>query len=261
VKPLKIAIGVGTLTALVAAILIFSKVTKHEQISCPAPTERNRLVLLDASSSGRTDDIQQDRLQLVRHQLAEAGVCGGPIAVQAWTTAGTTVTLWSAADELHISGGTEKARANRIGPAVDAAMDQTIVPRYQQALATLPGEQSDFLYWPVLAGDAIKQMNADGKHLPTDVYVASDGVQSDPQIDLNRQLSVDDANQLAQTAPVRADLTDVNVYLVGVGQVAGPPPPAGGTWADAVRAFAETTCKATKANCTALNSSINQPTA
>jgi hypothetical protein len=139
-------------------------------------------------------------------------------------------------------------------------MDERVVPKFRQAMKDLPANQSDFTNWIPLAADVIQQLKRDGNTRPTDVWVLDDGVQIDDQINLNRPITVDDATLLAKNVPVRADLTGVNVYLVGIGHVAGPPPPAGGAWTDAVRLFAKTTCDATKASCTPLNSSVDQPT-
>jgi hypothetical protein len=241
----------------VAALLIFGETSHREQVDCPDAAARNRVVLLEESSSGRDDHIQQSRLDFVRTKLAEAGVCGGPIVVQAWTTRGAIRTLWNTTDLLDVHGGTQQARANRISAAVDSAMHDTIVPRLRDALRTLPPDQSDFLAWGTLAGDALVQFRTRGDSRPTDVYVLSDGVQVDGTINLNRPLSVDEATSLGSTVLTPVNLSGVDVTFIGVGQVAGVPAPAGGSWVDAIRAFAQTTCVATRADCRVLSTSIS----
>lgn len=244
-------------TTAVAGVLAFTRPTTHEQVDCPDPARRDRIVLVQVSSSERSEEIQQARLRLVRAKLAEAGVCGGSIVVQAWTGSGAIRTLWGLGDHLDVRGGTERARANRIGPAVDTAMNDTVVPKFRQALADLPADQSDFLAWRMLATDAIVQLGDTGGQ-PIEVTVASDGVHVDDQVNLNQPLSPEAVDALAKSVRPQGDLQSAQVMLVGIGQVAGDPPPAGGSWVEAVRRFAKQTCDATGAKCTVVSSSIDQ---
>ena len=74
--------------------------------------------------------------------------------------------------------------------------------------------------------------------------------------DYVRPDTVDEATALANSVSNTTDLHGVDVTLVGIGQVAGPPPPAGGEWVHAIRTFAMRTCTATGATCRVVGSSV-----
>jgi hypothetical protein len=251
-------IATATAVASVVALLLFSHPIGHVDVACPSPPQQVRIVAVQLSGSERSQQILASRLGLVRSQLVTSAVCGGPIVVQVWTGSGAIRTLWGVGDQLDIHGGTERARANRVAPVVDAAMTGVVLPRFRNALADLPATQSDFLAWRMLASDAITQLG-NSQHRPIDVLIASDGVQVDDRVNLNRPLSPNAATALAKSVPAQGELRGVDVTLIGVALVAGAPPPAGGVWVDAVRAFAQQTCAATGAHCTVVSASINQP--
>ncbi len=246
-----------TSAALISAVLLLGNTNTPEQVDCPSSGEQNRIGLVEATSTAREPELLQTRLRLVRQQLVEAGVCGGPIIVQAWTNLGAISTIWSTADHLDIHGGTDTARANRAGPAVDQAMEQVVVPRLNKALEELPAEGSDFLAWRRLVADALAQIDPEGRR-EAEVLVLADGVQQTDELDLNRPLSIDEATELAKAVPISTDLSGIDLTIIGLGQVAGDPPPSGGDWVEAIRTFADITCKATKAICTALSTSVEQ---
>ncbi len=244
---------------LACGLLLFSRPTPAEEVSCPE--EESGLVITTAlSSSDRDEAVQDARLALIRSKLVVGAVCGSPTAVVAYTTGGDVHTIWGSQDELHVEGGSQTARANRVARVVDPIMQDAVVPRYEAAADELPADQSDFLAWPRIADDAIQQLRAKDPDLPIEVYVLSDGVHVDDQIDLNQPLTIEEAADLAASVEAPVQFRRVKVVQIGIGQVAGEPAPSGGEWTEAVRTFATNTCEATGATCTVLATDITQST-
>ena len=243
IRPLLVA-AAATATILAACT---GPPARPAAVSCP-PERRDQVVLVGLSASGRDPRLLEGRRAELRRALAVAGDCGGALVVRAWSTAGAVQTLWGGGDRLEVPGATESGRDRRLGRAVDEAL-ATIDTRLATALERLPAQGSDFLAWADLAADAVAEL---GGRRPVVVTVLDDGVQS-AEPDLNQPISVERATALAAEHAPGAGLGGVEVTLVGVGQVAGPPPPAGGTWVAAVQAFAQETCAATGATCTVLS--------
>ncbi len=237
--------------AIAAAVLIAGASKNPDPITCTKPSAT--VVLGGVSRSQRSQVIETRFLAQARSELYRSGVCGGITVIEVWSTEGSTRVLWGSDDTLRVVGDTLQARKLSATRALDGAMT-TIATRYDDAVRALPAKGSGFLGWRTIAADALGELT--GTKFDKRVVVVDDGVQIDDTINLNRPLTVDEATALAKTVSNTADLHRVHVTLLGIGQVAGPPPPAGGEWVHAIRAFAVRTCTATGAECRVVGSSV-----
>ena len=237
--------------AIAAAVLIAGASKNPDPITCTKPSAT--VVLGGVSGSQRSQVIETRFLAQARSELYRSGVCGGITVIEVWSTEGSTRVLLGADDALRVVGDTLQARKLSATRAVDGAMT-TVTDRYHDAVGVLPAKGSGFLGWRTVAADALAELTS--TKFDKRVVVVDDGVQIDNTINLNRPIAVDDATALADTVTNTTNLHGVNVTLVGIGQVAGPPPPAGGEWVHAVRAFAMRTCTATGATCRVVGSSV-----
>lgn len=203
------------------------------------------VVLVEQSASARSDQLQAERLGFVRSTLTSGAVCDYPVRVAAWSAAGTTRVIWSEGDHLGVPGGTEQARANRAAGRVEAAMQETVLPRWEAALAALPAEPSDVLAWPQLADDLFPA-GADRVR----ISVLSDGVQADERLDLNRPLDDAAVQAALDQISVGEVLPDgVSVRILGVGRTAEASAPPSGAWNEGLRAFWAQQCEAVASVC------------
>jgi hypothetical protein len=243
---------IAALAATVVAILLTSQAPKSpEPITCPGPT--TTVVLGGVSGSQRAPLLRQRFLAQTRHALYRAGVCGGDTVVEVWSAEGSTRILWGRDDDLRVIGDTIQARKLNATRALEPVL-ATITKRYDAAIRSLPAKGSGFLGWRTIAADALSEIS--DRQVTRSVVVVDDGVQIDDTINLNRPLTTDEAAAIANTVTTTADLHGVGVTLIGIGQVAGPPPPAGGEWIRAIRVFAMRTCTATGATCRVIGSSV-----
>ncbi len=240
------------IAVVVAAAVLFAGAGKNpEPITCTKPSAT--VVLGGVSGSQRSEVLETRFFAQARYELYRSGVCGGTTVIEVWSTEGSTRVLWGANDSLRVVGDTLQARKLSASRALDGAMT-TVTTRYDDAVRALPAKGSGFLGWRTIAADALAELT--GTKLDRRVVVVDDGVQIDDTINLNRPLTVDEATALANAVSNTTDLHGVAVTLVGVGQVAGPPPPAGGEWVHAIRTFAVRTCTATGATCRVVGSSV-----
>lgn len=237
--------------AVAAAVLLAGAGKSPEPITCTKPSAT--VVLGGVSGSQRSQVLKTRFLAQARTELYRSGVCDGTAVIEVWSTEGSTRVLWGTDDTLRVVGDTLQARKLSATRAVDGAMT-TIATRYDDAVGVLPAKGSGFLGWRTIAADALIELTA--TKFDKRVVVVDDGVQIDDTINLNRPLTVDEATGIADTVSNTADLRGVAVTLVGIGQVAGPPPPAGGEWVHAIRTFAMHTCTATGATCRVVGSSV-----
>lgn len=246
-------LGLKALIAVVvaAAVLLAGAGKNPEPIRCDKPSAT--VVLGGVSGSQRSSILETRFLAQARSELYRSGVCGGTAVIEVWSTEGSTRVLWGAGDALRVVGDTLQARKLSATRAVEGAMT-TVTDRYHDAVGALPAKGSGFLGWRTIAADALAELTS--TKLDKRVVVVDDGVQIDNTINLNRPITVDEATALANSVSNTTDLHGVDVTLVGIGQVAGPPPPAGGEWVHAIRTFAMRTCTATGATCRVVGSSV-----
>ena len=237
--------------AVAAAVLLAGAGKSLEPITCTKPSAT--VVLGGVSGSQRSSMLETRFLAQASSELYRSGVCGGTTVIEVWSTEGSTRVLWGANDSLRVVGDTLQARKLSATRALDGAMT-TVTTRYHDAVDALPAKGSGFLGWRTIAADALAELAPTTLHKR--VVVVDDGVQIDDTINLNRPLTVDEATALANTVSNTTDLHGVAVTLVGIGQLAGPPPPAGGEWVHAIRTFAVRTCTATGATCRVVGSSV-----
>lgn len=242
----------AVIAAVVAAIALLAGAgAKPEPIRCTKPAAT--VVLGGVSGSQRASILETRFLAHARGELYRSAVCGGTTVIEVWSTEGSTRVLWGNDDTIRVVGDTFQARKLSATRALDGAMTK-ITARYHDALGALPAKGSGFLGWRTIASDALAELT--NAKLHKRVVVVDDGVQIDATINLNRPLTVDEAAGLARSVPNTTDLHGVSVTLIGIGQVTGPPPPAGGEWVHAIRTFAMHTCTATGAECSVISSSV-----
>jgi len=241
-------------SAVLAVLLAVSATPKPPPpVTC---TATRVTVLLGGVSGSQRGPTQRSRfLAHAKNSLYQSTVCGGSAVIEVWSTAGSVRVLWGRNDTIAVAGATTRSRQLAAARVIPAAMG-TITARYDAALSDLPARGSAFLAWRTIAADALAELDPAQRPVAA-VEVVDDGVQVDDTINLNRPLTTADATQIALTVPAAVDLRGAAVALVGVGEVAGPPPPAGGEWVAAVRAFALATCSATGANCQVLGASAS----
>lgn len=247
------ALIAGLLAAAVAAMAWDWKPTPITR--CPRHASPGRLVEGDISGSERSVDKTGQFLGVVQHALVEAGVCDGPAVVEVWAGAGTTRVLWGPDDPFTVTGSTDVARSNSASRATDRAMT-TITTRYQAALREVKADGSDVVAWASTATDTIREMHDRDAHR-LEVIVVTDGVMVTDTINLNRPITVAEATALAEGVSMPDTLSGQRVTMIGIGSPTGPPPPAGGEWVNAVRRFAEVTCRATGASCEVLGATVS----
>ncbi|MBT9605917.1 hypothetical protein [Microbacterium sp.] len=206
--------------------------------TCPADLKINRIVHWDGTGSGRSPEIDEERLDIIEQLARETAVCGGHLTVTGYSSSsGATVTIYDG--RLALPGATDNARLRRVPEAVETIMSE-ISSSYEQALASLPAGGSDISGMWRLAAEQQAQLGA-GYQLR---YVnLTDGLDN-IGVALTPGLTPEQAIELADQVNV-PDLTGAEVTIAGLGRVAGDP--VSSSVAESLVAFYDRLCERTGA--------------
>lgn len=213
---------------------------ENQQIlaACPDGLRLNTVAQIDASGSGRSPQIDAERLSIIEGLVRRTAVCGGTISVSAYS-AGSAATVPIYSGELNMPGATVNARLRRVPDAVEQVMTE-ITKKWDDALAAVPGGGSDIAGMWRLAAEQQAQAG-DGYQL---VYVnLTDGLDNLSGVNI-AALSADDAAAAADQVAL-PELPGAAVTIAGLGRVNGDPLPSSSV--DALVAFYQRACESTGA--------------
>jgi len=197
----------------------------------------NRVVVVELSSSVRTDTWRAGTIDLISAAAASAAVCKNPFAAYAVVGGGRVIDLMSADDVNTFTpiGPNNDVRRSRFGADEESAVQSMVTARFDEVLATEAGIDSS----SIAASYAVVAEH-DGPD--TDALLITDGVNHDAAADLNRPLDPGEGDALASSISTPA-LEARQLTIVGLGQVDSTLPPPGTSWLDEVRAFNATLCE------------------
>ncbi|MTD46701.1 hypothetical protein GKE82_21010 [Conexibacter sp. W3-3-2] len=117
---LGLVLAVGSLTA--CQLSAGSEGAAYAE-NCPKHSKLATAVHLDVSGSFVTDQVDGQRLGIVRDAIGRTAACGGHLQIRAFAGSGAgTAVLYD--DELHLKGSTETARLRRIPALIDSITKQ-----------------------------------------------------------------------------------------------------------------------------------------
>jgi len=210
-----------------------------------------QLSLLDLSSSGRTEDILNERLDAIQVDAERVADCGGTLVITAWSLSSAASTTLFHGD-LTTSGATEIGRDRKIDDLISETMD-SIRASLTGAFGKIDPTGSNLSGGFALAADQ-KLSLLDDEYLEVRIY--SDAISTVGNDSINYPtISVEDVNVLVNNlAPI--DLIGVSVTMVGVGKSGGSIQPPQ-DYINVVRAYADAVCQHSGAICTILTSITN----
>ena len=194
-----------------------------------------RTVIIDASSSARSDDRQAFVAEVAHVVAVRGAVCAEPTEILSVAGPGVVKPLLTAADVAAETpaGPNLTIRRSRFDSEASARLRTMIDDALTQSYQTLAADQTSLSAMLAVAADH----KADGSHF----VVMTDGVNNDELLDLNQPLVLGDGHTLAQAITV-PDLSGARLTFVGVGQVDSPIPAPGPIWENEVRAFVTALC-------------------
>lgn len=216
----------AVLAALIAGSLAIagcSSTTHHglgelQRVASTCPDKPlNSFVQTDGSSSGHTEAISEERLQIIEGVVERTIVCSGHLTVQAFSSSsGATVSIYDRG--LALTAPTQNARLRQVSEAVEAVMKE-ITSTYRPALALLPQGGSDITSTLRLFAEQAQQFP--NSHL--DAYLLSDGAQNTGAITVTDALTSQQAQALADQLTVVPLPADSTLTIAGIGRVGGAP--------------------------------------
>lgn len=188
--------------------------------TCSPDTKVNSVIQWDGTNSGRTDQIDMDRLKIVEEVARKTAVCNGHLTASVFSAgSGATVTVYDG--ELNLPGSTENSRLRRVPDAVAEIMHH-IRGSYAQAIASLPSGGTDINGLYRLASEQQAQLG-DGYQL--NFLILTDGFHNLSGVVLdNQELSPEQAVMLADQVNV-PELPGAVITVAGLGRVAGEAAP------------------------------------
>lgn len=199
------------------------------------PSCAPRVIVVDGSSSDRSNHLSELAYQLIDSAATSAALCATPFTAIAVTGGGTETPIITSDDVSTLTpiGPTLQIRRLRFGAQQRAAVDRLVRNHLRAAYRVGNPKLTSIaaLY------DAASQHVASG----TRVVFVTDGVNNDAQVNLNRPLGVGQGASLAgaiQVAPLRG----ASVTLVGIAQVDSSSSPPSPTWAEEIQAFSDAVC-------------------
>lgn len=206
--------------------------------SCPDGLKVATRVDWDGTGSGRSTQLDTERLAIIEQLATEVAICGGHFTVTGYSSSsGATVTLYDA--EITMPGATSNAQLRRVPQAVEDLMTE-IESAYPEALASLPAGGSDISGVWRLASEQQAQLG-DGYQFQ---YVnLTDGLDN-VGVTLDAGLTAEQAVALANQISV-PNLDGAEVTIAGIGRVAGNP--VSSHLAEALVAYYDRLCERTGA--------------
>lgn len=182
--------------------------------SCP-DGQVDATVDVDGSGSQDGARISAQALDVVSDQATWVAVCGGRLRVMVFATnAAETAVLFD--ESLQTEGATQIARLRRVPERVDQVTAQ-VEAAYAEALVDLPRDQSDVMSQFGLIQEHIAQLP---DSTTASLVVVTDGLDTTVPGLADGALTVQRAAELAHTVHT-ADLSGLNVAVVGVGRTSG----------------------------------------
>lgn len=210
-----------------------------------------QLDLLDLSSSGRSEDILDERIKAIQLDAERVTDCQGVLSVVAWSvSSASSFTIFQGT--LATSGATEIGRDRKIAKAVDQTMVE-VRSGLNEALKKIDPVGSDLFGAFSLAEDQYKSL---GQNDHLEINLFTDAITNVPPDSVNEPgLTTEEAVQLAQrTSQIK--LTDTQIKVVGVGKtgikIAQPPQ----EYVLRLRTYATAMCENTQAKCRILTTII-----
>jgi hypothetical protein len=187
-----------------------------QSIECRDQGVQAVFVGLDVSQSGRSQEVLQPRIALIRSIATQAAVCGRRIRVVAFAeSVGSTATLLSSADIAPIRGATDIARLRRVPDAVAVAMAK-FRSRLDEVLARSAGKGTDVGGQLDLASEFVSGSGADR----TTIVLLTDGLSNrEPALSVARELDSESVPRLARMVEVPR-LGNAHVIFAGIGDTA-----------------------------------------
>ena len=211
--------------------------------SCAKGEKVAGVASVDATASGGGNTLSSERLTAIGDLASRVALCGGILKVSAFTSSSAaTTTLFEG--PIPLQGATDRARARRVGKAVDKVLAE-IKAAYPVGVQGLSGGGSDIVAQFRLAAEHARQLG-DGHRLR--LLVLTDGFQNAGTNVVKAAKSPGGAEQAAAQFEV-PDLSGANVTVAGVGKVDGTAPPT--KIVDGLKAFYQALCERTGAeSCT-----------
>ncbi|MBB1152469.1 hypothetical protein [Amycolatopsis dendrobii] len=176
------------------------------------------LVAIDGTGSSASDQIAQERMQVVEAIATRTAVCGGHLRVLVFTASSAAATVLFDGS-LKMAGATDNARLRRV-PAAVAELMATVRAAYAPTVAALPRSASDITAQYRLASEWVQQL---GGPYRLDFTILTDGFQN-VRVDLGaRALSKQEAAALADQETVPT-LSGASVTAAGLGRIANGTP-------------------------------------
>lgn len=181
--------------------------------TCPKDIKYATKLDLDVSGSGRTPEIGDERLSIVKEQARTTSICGGHLLVTVFSaTSAATVALYN--DELKLDGATDNARLRRVSKLVDA-IGKKVTEVYPSAIKKVSPAHSDITAQLRLAAEYRTQLGAAYR---LRLVILTDGLQT-VGTGVTKPIAMADARKIGATVLVPR-LPDASVTVAGIGKVA-----------------------------------------
>lgn len=199
----------------------------------------DRTVVVDLSSSVRSERWRNTVVELVASAGASAAVCDQSVSAVAVVGGGLVLPLLTTGDIDVPLGPNDRVRRSRFTAEDHAAVRAIVV-------ANLDSLLSEPMAVDTTSIAALYHAAAEHSGPDTGVLLITDGVNQDEVADLNRPLIEGDGSALASLLTVPS-IGNRQTTIVGLGQLDAVGAAPGVTWSVEVRSFNIALCKQTKA--------------
>jgi hypothetical protein len=210
------------ITVLLALVLLVAcgpkpeigQLAQDKQIlkTCPNDSKYATKLDLDASGSGRTSSIGDERLDIIKQNARLTAICGGHLLVTVFSaTSAATIALYD--DELTLPGATDNARLQRVSKLVDD-ISTKVTAAYPPAIKKVSPAQSDITAQFRLAAEYGSQL---GTAYRLRLIILTDGMQTVGK-GVTKPITMGEARKIGATILVPR-LPDASVTVAGIGKV------------------------------------------
>lgn len=210
----------------------------------------DRIAVVGLSSSERSRELERSAINVVAQIALSSAVCARPGEAFAVVGGGKVFSLLSSDDLTRFApeGPNRAVRLSRLASDAESKLRDLVSQRLRDAYTSgAPVSSSVAALYRVAAEHAGRE---------TDVIVITDGVNADPQANLNRALEAGDGSRLANKIPMPA-IGNHQTTVIGIAQVDSTTPPPGPSWPTEVRAFNQRLCELSRAHACRLFSVVS----